>query len=381
MRELKTPWLLLLMAVVVLAIVVCAAPWAKADTLSLSAAVPVDGGSLGPLKLQGMLSGLAVSQSNAVAGDRCQRFDVDNAQFLLQKDTGAWQLQVQGGAYTFPTVGVPFAGTPDVLKNLYGPVPVAYMKYAISNGASLQAGKFPTLLGGEAAWPWSNFNIERGLLWNLENTITRGVQFNYAQGAVSTALAWTDGFYSNRFNNLTGQLSYNIDTANTLSVVIYDTLWDTPYESTATPRALNNARIYNLIYSHTTGNWTFTPYLQYDLSPASSTLGYTQDNNVTGAALLVDYAISRTWNCGARFEYLTSSGAGNTSANNNLLGYGPGSRAWTLTLTPTWQSGGLFVRSEVSYVHVWDYTTGFAFGMTGERANQTRVMLESGLMF
>ena len=379
MRRLRTPWLPYMLAAAVLVVVLCTALRSRAGTLSMPAGVPIDGGPFGRLKLQGMLSGLAVSQSNVTTGDYSRRFDVDNAQFILQKDSGAWQFLVQGGAYSFPTVGEPFTDTPDVLKNLYGPVPVAYVKYTFSDNVSMQAGKLPSLLGAEGAWPWGNYNIERGLLWNLENTITRGVQFNYAHGAVSAAFAWTDGFYSNRFDNFTGQLTYNIDPANSLSIVAYATLRHTSYESTATPQALNNARIYNVIFTHTSGNWTFTPYLQYDFSPAS--LGYTHDNSAAGASLLVDYAINKTWSLGARVEYLTSSGADNASPNNDLLGYGPGSRAWTATVTPTWQTRGLFMRGEISYARTSQFAPGLAFGSSGDQSGQARVLLEGGVMF
>jgi Putative beta-barrel porin-2, OmpL-like. bbp2 len=376
---LRIPWLLRLPAIAML--VLCMMPRSMADTLSLPSGVPVDGGPLGPLKLRGMLSVLAVSQSNAVAADGSRRFDVDNAQFILQQDSGNWQFLVQGGAYTFPTVGEPLTDAPDVLRNFYGPIPVAYVKYAFSDSTSLQAGKLVTLLGAEGAWPWGNYNIQRGLLWNLENTVTRGVQFNYARGAISAALAWTDGFYSNRFDNLTGQFSCNIDPTASLSVVVYDTLRGTAYESAATPQALNNAHIYNLIYTHTSGNWTFTPYLQYDFSPASSTPGYTQDNDAAGAALLVGYSFNPAWSFGMRVEYVRSSGAGNTSANNNLLGYGPGSRAWTLTVTPTWQEGGMFARAEFSYVAVRAGDSGLQFGAHGDASSQSRALFEFGSAF
>lgn len=381
MHEKKAPRLPLLLTAATLALALLAAPKAKADTLSLPAGAPVDGGPLGQLKVQGMLSGLGVSQSNAASSDHSNRFDVDNAQLILQKDTGTWQFLVQGGAYTFPVVGVPFTDTPDVVKNLYGPVPVAYLKWSPSDSVSLQVGKLATLVGAEGAWPWGNYNIERGLLWNLENIVTRGAQFNYSSGALSTSLAWTDGFYSHRFNNLTGSLTYTLSQTDTLTAVIYDTLGTTPYGSTATPEALNNGRIFNLIYTHTAGDWTFTPYLQYDQSPASSDLGYTSGNDAYGAALLADYAIDKTWSFGTRIEYVTSSGTNNTSANNDLLGYGPGSRAWTLTFTPTWQSGGLFARAELSYVHAGSFTPGLAFGAAGDQAQQTRILLESGVVF
>ncbi len=380
-NKVPTPWLLLLTAAAILVLVLLGSPPASADTLTLPTAVPIDGGPLGELKVQGMLSGLATTQSNAISSDQSQHFDVDNAQLILQKDSGEVQFLVQGGAYNFPVVGTPFIDTPDVVKNLYGPVPVAYIKFVPSDSVSLQVGKLPSLLGAEGAWPWGNINVERGLLWNLENTVTRGAQFNYSSCAFSAALAWTDGFYSHRFNNLTGSFSYTLNPADTLTAVVYDTLGNTPYGSSATPEVLNNSRIYDLIYTHSAGNWIFTPYVQYIESPASTELGYTHDNNSYGAAVLVDYAINKQWSLGARVEYVTSSGADNTSANNNLLGYGPGSRAWTLTFTPTWQSGGLFVRAELSYAHVEDYTSGLAFGNAGKQANQTRLLLEFGVVF
>lgn len=381
MNDGETPWLLLALAAAILARVLLVAPKADADTLTLPAGVSVDGGPLGPLKVQGMVSGLGVSQSAATASDQSQRFDVDNAQFILQKNSGTWQFLVQGGAYTFPVIGVPFTDTPDVVKNLYGPIPVAYLKWAPSDSLSVQVGKMATLVGAEGAWPWGNYDIERGLLWNLENTVTRGAQFNYSSGAFSTSLAWTDGFYSHRFNNFTGSFAYTLSQADTLSAVVYDTLGHTPYGSTATPVALNNGRTLDLIYTHAADDWTFTPYLQYNQSPAAGELGYTDGNHAYGAALLADWAISKTWSLGGRIEYVASSGDDNTSANNNLLGYGRGSRAWTFTLTPTWQSGGLFVRGEVAYAHLGSYMAGLGFGKAGGQADQTRVLFETGVVF
>ncbi|MGA9855542.1 MAG: outer membrane beta-barrel protein [Gammaproteobacteria bacterium] len=374
-------WLLLRLVAAILTLVMLGSAMARADTLTLPTAVPIDGGPLGELKVQGMLSGLAATQSNATSSDLSQRFDVDNAELILQKYSGEVQFLVQGGAYNFPVVGEPFTDTPDLVNNLYGPVPLAYIKFVPTDSISLQVGKLPSLVGAEGAWPWGNYNIERGLLWNMENTVTRGVQFNYSKGVISASLAWTDGFYSHRFNNLTGSLTYTLSTADTLTAVVYDTLGNTPYGSSATPEVLNNARIYNLIYTHSTGSWTFTPYIQYIDSSASAELGYTHDNSSFGAALLTDYAVNRLWSLGARVEYVTSSGADNTSANNNLLGYGPGSRAWTLTFTPTWQSGGLFARIELSYARVVGYTPGLAFGRSGNQADQMRLLLETGVVF
>ncbi len=64
----------------------------------------------------------------------------------------------------------------------------------------------------------------------------------------------------------------------------------------------------------------------------------------------------------------------------NLL-YGPGSGAWSATLTPTFQDGGFFVRGDLSFVRVTSYTPGYAFGPNGMNQNQPRLMAEIGFMF
>lgn len=354
---------------------------AAADPLSMPAPLNFDGGPLGELQVQGIVSGAATWQNYPAVQDDSGRFDVTNAQLIVQKNTGSVQFFVQGGAYNFPTVGVPFSATPEVIRNLYGPIPEAYIKWVATDSFSIEVGKLPTLVGAESAWTWSNYNIERGLLWNLENTVTRGVQFSYVAGPINAALAWTDGFYSGRYNTLSGLLSYAINSANVVTAVFYANLRNTPYGSSADPEALNNSQTGNLIYAYSSGPWVVSPYLQYINSPKSNTLGYTHSNDCFGAALLADYSFSKKFSLGARIEYLTSSGAGNTSPNNNLLGYGPGSRAWTFTLTPTWQEGGFFARAEISYVRSADYAAGLGFGEQGDQSGQWRGLIETGVMF
>jgi len=61
--------------------------------------------------------------------------------------------------------------------------------------------------------------------------------------------------------------------------------------------------------------------------------------------------------------------------------YGPGSSAWSLTFTPTYQQGIFFVREEVSFVQANSITPGFAFGKSGGSHSQARVMLEGGIVF
>lgn len=76
----------------------------------------------------------------------------------------------------------------------------------------------------------------------------------------------------------------------------------------------------------------------------------------------------------AEFIASTSDGA------PNLL-YGPGSSAWSLTITPTYQYERFFTRAEFSYVVASHTTAGFAFGPSGSNSTQTRFLIESGFLF
>jgi hypothetical protein len=73
---------------------------------------------------------------------------------------------------------------------------------------SILIGELLTLIGAEYTFTFENMNIERGLLWNQENAVNRGIQVNGSFGKLSASLSWNDGFYSNRYTWLTGSLAY-----------------------------------------------------------------------------------------------------------------------------------------------------------------------------
>lgn len=81
----------------------------------------------------------------------------------------------------------------------------------------------------------------------------------------------------------------------------------------------------------------------------------------------------------ARFEYITSSGS--ASDNSVNLMYGPGSAAFSGTLTPTYQAGGFYIRGDLSWVHASSYTPSDVFGSNGTNPNQPRAMAEIGFIF
>jgi hypothetical protein len=135
-----------------------------------------------------------------------------------------------------------------------------------------------------------------------------------------------------------------------------------------------------VIYTYTKGPWIVSPYFQYGNLPTNAKVGVTKGTSATGGALNVSYAFKSGFSLPARVEYLTSSGSA-TDGSVNLLGFGAGSAGTTFTATPTYQKGGMYVRSDLALVHATDYTTGAVFGQTGTNANQFRAVLEFGFIF
>ena len=342
--------------------------------------ISIDLGPLGKTYVGGAVSLLAFEQNHSLPSpDKDGRVDISNAQIFLQKTDGVLQYYVQLGGYSFPTVGTPYMKATDTATALYGYAPVAYLKLVPNAAFSLQLGKLPTLIGAEYSFGFQNLNIERGLLWNQENVVTRGAQANYTSGPVALSVAVTDGFYSNRYSWVSGSLAYTFDPSNILSFIAGGNTERTAYSSSATPTLLNNEQIYNVFCTHIAGAWTWQGYLQYSRIPQSSKIGTTREASTWGGAVLANYQVSPSFNLAGRVEYLDTNGNA-FDGTPNLL-YGPGSSAWSATITPTWQWQRLFARAELSYVKASSATSGYAFGSSGTQSSQTRVLVETGVLF
>ena len=142
-------------------------------------------GYFGKIYVTGALTGLGLVQSNPVPGDHPFRPDVSNGQVIVQKTDGLFQFYVQAGIYSFPALATPYVSAWRTTGDTFTPLPVAYAKLAPTDEFSIQAGKLPTLIGAEYAFTFQNMNIERGLLWNQEPIISRGVQANYTLGPLA----------------------------------------------------------------------------------------------------------------------------------------------------------------------------------------------------
>jgi hypothetical protein len=355
-----------------------------AMTGPLATAIPheIAAGPFGKLQFTGILSGMGWTEGNYVPPDSSTHWDISNAQVFVQKTTGWFQFYLQGGAYNLPAVGTTFLGTPDTVKGFYGPFPQAYVKLVKGN-FNVEVGALPTLIGAEYTFSFENMNIERGLLWNQENAINRGIQLNETYKKLSVAFSWNDGFYSNRYSWLSGSLTYAFNASNTLAFVgmgnagAYARVSTT---SVATPTLLNNSQIYNVLYTYTHGPVTITPYYQYTVVPKNPRIGILQGAHTNGAAVLASYTFKNGFSLAVRPEYIKSSGTVLDPNAINLL-YGPGSGAFAFTVTPTYVKDAFFIRGDFSIVHATDSTPAAAFGITGRDVNQPRGVIEAGFMF
>ena len=336
-----------------------------------------DAGPFGKIAVNGFLSGYGLLQSNHVPGDDTKQADLSNGQVFIQKTDGWFQFYLQAGAYNLPDLGVPFVSTKSTISGLYGPLPVGFVKLQAAKNTSFMIGALPTLMGAEYTFSFENMNVERGLLWNQENAVNRGIQVNQTMGKFTASMSWNDGFYSNRYSYLSGALTY-ANGPHSVTFVGMGNLGQTKFQTVATP-VQNNGSMYTVTYTYLKGPWIIQPYYQYSSVPTNATIGVVNGASTNGGAILLSHAFKHGFSLPVRWEYIASSGS---AAQNtvNLL-YGPGSTGTSITVTPTFQQGGFFARGDIAWVHAGSYTPGAVFGPLGLDNNQVRVVGEIGFVF
>ena len=339
---------------------------------------------LGDVTINGAVTGLGLWQDNPVGSDKHSQFDLSNAQILIEKTDGIFQFFIDAGAYSFPALGTPYLPSAKATNANFGAIPMAYFKFAPTSDLSIEVGKLPTLIGAEYNFTFENMNIERGLLWNQENLVNRGIQLNYTKGPLALNVSLNDGYYSNNLSWITGAATWTFNPANIVEFSAGGNFRKVDTANSATPPLQNNGSMYNLIYTHTEGAWTIVPYIQYTNVPALPVFG-TGYLQTLGGALFVDYTVPSTAKMGdvslaglslpLRFEYISSSG------HTASLLYGPGSDAYSLTFSPTYQFQIYYIRAEISYVSAQHVTPGAGFGFDGNGTTQTRGLVELGVLF
>jgi hypothetical protein len=358
---------------------------------------------VGEIYVGGALSGYAYTQSNPFSfttpagvpfsSDRGDRVDFSNLQAWIQKADGPFQFFVQAGAYTIPGLGLPIFNTFAQTDGLFTPLPVAYGKFVINDMWSIQGGRMPTIIGSEAPFTFQNINITRGLLFNQENVINQGVQVNFANGPWSVSVAGTDGFFSGEITWFTGNVAYKLDDNNTfgvnggLNLGRQNTTLRSPRYQFATPNLFQNSGIFNVNYTYSNGPVTITPYFQYTNVDRDPGIGIPVGASTVGGAILAAYSFTDHFSLGGRLEYIAQSGTPGGAAPSLIAG--PGSSAFSVTVTPTFTYDRFFLRGEYAHVEFYDITPGSivlgtlgtGFGRTGNRTSQDRFLIETGITF
>jgi hypothetical protein len=242
---------------------------------------------------------------------------------------------------------------------------------------TIYGGQIGTLLGAESAFTYQNVNIQRGIGWALEPVVSRGVHVGYTNGPWTVAVEDNDGFYTGSFNTIEYEVAWAPSSTTSWTFVGMNPGANTPGNATS---FIANQSEYNLQYSHTAGRWTFSPYALLVASPASAALGYTQAESAYAISLLGSYGFSSLISVGFRVEDAENEAATTALTPNAFLLYGPGSGAWTYTLTPTYKfAGNGIVRLEWSHVTVRNGIAGALFGTTGTTTSQDRFGIELGV--
>ena len=343
----------------------------------------IDTGAFGKITIDGLLSGLGLVQSNPTAGDENALLDLSSAQIFIQKTDGLAQFYVQAGAYAIPDLGAAYRHRNDAEStwgNDFDALPEAYLKLAPTANFSIEAGKLPTLIGPENSFSFENYNIERGLLWNQTQSVSRGVQTNYTIGPVLINLSWNDGYYSDRFNAISGALTWTIDPASSLEIDGAANLGHAAANTIATPLAQNNSAIYDLVYTYKLGKLMLQPYLQYNHVAKDAAIGIPRATASYSGAIIADYAFTQRFSLAARTEYIATTGHASSPTVTNLL-YGLGSGAFSLTLTPTYIYKQYFIRADAALVAITNLTAGAGFGQDGRSSSQVRGVLQAGIVF
>ncbi|WP_308389451.1 outer membrane beta-barrel protein [Acidithiobacillus sp. AMEEHan] len=369
---------------------ICFSGFACATGFSIPAPIKVDAGPIGKINVQGVVSGFGFLQTNpGTSGGlngKNAGADISSGLITVSKNSGLIQFNLTAGAYNFPSLGEPFSSTSSTIGD-FGALPYAYVTIAPLSNFSVSIGKLPSLLGYTGTFTYERMNIEGGFPWFLQTTVSRGVQVNYSVGPISASVSWNDGYYTNRYNVISGLVTYTINSENSVSVYGMGNAGHTGYAN-ATARYssnsyvggeldLNNSQMYGAYYAYTGSNLTVVPEVQYIYTPKSVAFGVDESTDNISAMIHAAYDITDNWSIAAGVDYThnSSSRAGSFSYG---FGYGPGASALGVMITPTYTDGDFFVRDELSYVRLTNYTSGFG---ADNRPDQLRDILETGFWF
>lgn len=292
--------------------------------------------------------------------------DVSNGLLNVTINAGNLRANATVGDYAFPTVGFPLVPDNAAGANveLFSPLPVVALTYNFNSHFSLAAGKFAALLGQESPFTYQNINIQRGLGWNMEPTISRGVQATYTTGPWTLTVQGNDAYYSGKNRAFEGLIGWSPSSNTGVLFAAIIPSANVPGNPTV---AVGNKAEYDLMYTRTIGKLQLLPYFLWVHSPASSVLGYTNSENAWAGVVMGIWTFDPQWSIAFRYEDARIAGSpSDTSPNADLVGFGS-SGATSQTITPAFHFGnGGVLRLEYSHVSATNFSQsryGMEFGV------------------
>ncbi|HEY9179765.1 MAG TPA: outer membrane beta-barrel protein, partial [Candidatus Baltobacteraceae bacterium] len=185
--------------------------------------------------------------------------DVSDALLNFNASAGKLHANATVGDYSFPVVGFPLApdNAPGANVMLYSPLPVAAFTYQFNSHVSVGIGKFGSLLGQESPFTYQNLNVQRGLGWNMEPAISRGVQVAYANGPWNASVREDDAYYSGSGRAVEGLIGWSPSANTSLQFAAMIPGRNLPPNITT---AVGNKSEYDLMYARTAGKLQLLPY-------------------------------------------------------------------------------------------------------------------------
>ncbi len=185
--------------------------------------------------------------------DLQNRADLSNLLLNLSAGVGKLRATATVGEYSLLTVGQ--AINPDTQaganERLYSALPVAVLTYTFNSRWSVAAGKFAALLGQESPFAFENVNVQRGLGWSMEPTISRGVQLSYTNAPWTVTVQENDAYYSGHNRAFESLIAWSPNANTTMQLAAIIPGVDSPPNPTV---SVGNKAEYDLMYTQQLGN-------------------------------------------------------------------------------------------------------------------------------
>lgn len=185
----------------------------------------------------------------------------------------------------------------------------AYVSYLapIGNGIQIDAGELWTLIGAEVVDTTENYNITRGLVWNLQPVSHVGViagtqltdEISFAIGAVNEPLGDTNADLDNGKT-----VTWHLGWANDSYSVSTNGIWGSQSDGDESDKYGNIELLVTADPTDSFSAWFDYNYVFYDDTPNAFGFGAEEDSSVHAFALAGRYAFTEKTGFAVRGEFL-----------------------------------------------------------------------------